>query len=47
LLMVAIEKLKGSPVAPAIQEKFQYVGLFIVGGLLLLATYNDIKRLFL
>jgi len=46
LLMVLIEKLKGSPVAPRIQEAFQYVGLFIVGGLLLLATYNDIRRLF-
>lgn len=47
LLMVAIEKLKGSPVAPRVQEIFQYVGLFIVGGLLLLATYNDIRRLFI
>ena len=46
LLMVAIEKLKGSPVAPRIQEAFQYVGLFIVGSLLLLATYNDISRIF-
>jgi regulator of sigma E protease len=46
LLMVAIEKLKGSPVAPKIQEAFQYVGLFIVGSLLLLATYNDISRMF-
>ncbi|HEY3323841.1 MAG TPA: RIP metalloprotease RseP [Planctomycetota bacterium] len=44
LLMVAIEKIKGSPVAPKIQEAFQYVGIFIVGGLLLLATYNDISR---
>jgi RIP metalloprotease RseP len=46
LLMVAVEKLKGSPVAPKIQEAFQYVGLFIVGSLLLLATYNDISRMF-
>jgi len=45
--MVAIEKLKGSPVAPKIQEVFQYVGIVIVGCLLLLATYNDIKRMFM
>ena len=45
--MVAIEKLKGSPVAPKIQEAFQYIGLVIVGCLLLLATYNDLKRIFL
>jgi regulator of sigma E protease len=44
LVMVFIEKLKGSPVAPKVQEAFQYVGIFIVGGLLLLATYNDIAR---
>ncbi len=47
LLMVAVEKLKGSPVAPKIQEAFQYVGIFIVGGLLILATYNDLRRIFL
>ena len=46
LLMVAIEKMKGSPVAPRIQEAFQYVGIFLVGGLLFLATFNDIKRMF-
>jgi regulator of sigma E protease len=46
LLMVLIEKLKGSPVAPKIQEAFQYVGIFLVGGLILLATYNDIGRFF-
>ena len=44
LVMVAIEKLKGRPVAPKVQEAFQYVGLFLVGGLLLLATYQDIRR---
>ncbi|HYG74409.1 MAG TPA: RIP metalloprotease RseP [Planctomycetota bacterium] len=47
LLMVAVEKLKGSPVAPKIQEAFQYVGIVIVGCLLLLSFYNDIRRIFL
>lgn len=46
LLMVLVEKMKGSPVAPKVQEAFQYVGIFIVGALLLLATYNDIYRWF-
>jgi regulator of sigma E protease len=46
LLMVLVEKMKGSPVAPRVQEAFQYVGIFIVGALLLLATYNDIYRFF-
>lgn len=46
LLMILVEKLKGSPVAPKIQEAFQYVGLFIVGSLIILATYNDIYRIF-
>jgi len=46
LVMVFIEKLKGSPIKPAIQEKFQLAGLVIVGGLLLLTTFNDISRFF-
>ena len=47
LLMVLVEKLKGSPVPMRVQEAFQYVGLLIVGALLILATYNDIVRMFL
>jgi regulator of sigma E protease len=46
LLMILIEKVKGSPVQPKIQEAFQYVGLFLIGGLLLMATFNDITRNF-
>ncbi len=46
LLMILVEKLKGSPVAPKIQEAFQYVGLFLIGSLLLYATYNDILHWF-
>ena len=44
LLLVLVEKLKGRPVTPRLQEAFQYVGLFIIGALFLLATYNDIFR---
>ena len=46
LLMVLIEKMKGSPVAPKVQEAFQYVGIFIIGGLLVLSFYNDLVRIF-
>ena len=46
LVMIAVEKLKGSPVAPKIQEAFQYAGLFIILTLLLLATKNDLMRFF-
>ena len=46
LLIIGVEKLKGSPVPPKIQEKFLYVGLFIILGLLLMATSNDISRFF-
>ncbi len=44
LLMVAVEKLKGSPVAPKILEISQVIGIVIVGSLLLYATYNDFLR---
>lgn len=44
LLMLGVEKLKGSPVAPRVQEAFQWVGLFLILSLLVLATSNDIMR---
>jgi len=47
LVMVLVEKLKGSPVPMRLQEAFQYAGLLIVGALLILTFYNDIVRLFL
>ncbi|GMV80157.1 MAG: zinc metalloprotease [Planctomycetota bacterium] len=46
LLMILVEKLKGGPVAPRIQEGFQYVGLFIILSLLIYATKNDLMRIF-
>lgn len=44
LVLTFVEKVKGRPVPIRIQEAFQYAGLFIVGALLILATYNDVKR---
>ena len=44
LLMVFVEKIKGSPVAPKILEISQVIGIVIVGSLLLFATYNDFLR---
>lgn len=46
LLMVGVEKLKGSQVSVRVQEAFQYVGLFLILTLLLLVTWNDIMRFF-
>jgi len=44
LVEVFIEKLKGSPITPKVQQAFQLVGLVIVGTLLLYATFQDIMR---
>ncbi len=46
LVMIGVEKLKGSPVSPKVQIAFQYVGLCLILGLILLATSNDLLRLF-
>ena len=46
LLMVLVEKLKGSPVSPKVLEISQVVGIVIVGTLLVYVTYNDIARFF-
>lgn len=46
LLMIGVEKLKGGPVTPKVQEAFQYVGLAIILCLLLMAMRNDIMRIF-
>lgn len=44
LVMITVEKLKGSPVAPRVEAAFQYAGLFLILALMLLATSNDIMR---
>jgi regulator of sigma E protease len=47
VLMLIIEKIKGSPVHTKIQEWLVYIGLALIGGLFVLITYNDILRVFL
>jgi len=46
VLMLIIEKIKGSPVHAKVQEWLVYVGLALIGGLFVLITYNDILRVF-
>jgi regulator of sigma E protease len=46
LLLVALEKLKGSPVSMRAQEVCLKVGILIIGALLVLVFYNDIRRVF-
>lgn len=46
LLLIGIEKLKGSPVPVKVQEVCQYVGIVIIVALLLLVTKNDLVRIF-
>ena len=47
LVIIGVEKLKGSPVAAKVQEYFLYAGLFIILSLLIFATKNDIMRFFI
>ncbi|HBG28859.1 MAG: hypothetical protein A2Y10_16870 [Planctomycetes bacterium GWF2_41_51] len=44
VVLLIIEKLKGSPVHQKIQEGLVYIGLVLIIGLVLLVTYNDILR---
>ncbi|MCX7805106.1 MAG: site-2 protease family protein, partial [Planctomycetota bacterium] len=45
LALLAIEKLKGGPLSLRVQIAAQYVGLFIIAALFILATRNDIAKL--
>jgi len=45
LLYYTIEAIKGSPVSESVQVAGQYLGLFMVLGLMSLAIFNDILRL--
>jgi len=44
LAVIALEKVKGSPVSPRALAVAQYVGLALIISLFLLVTYNDITR---
>jgi regulator of sigma E protease len=46
VVLLIIEKIKGSPVHAKVQEGLTYVGLAIIGALFVLITYNDIIRVF-
>ena len=45
IIMLIIEKIKGSPVSPKIQQAIVLAGLALLGCLFLYVTYNDIVRL--
>lgn len=46
LLFLLIEKIKGSPVSPAIQNAVNYLGLALLAAIFLMVTYFDIMRWF-
>ncbi|MBN2376400.1 MAG: site-2 protease family protein [Sedimentisphaerales bacterium] len=45
IVMLIIEKIKGSPVSTKVQEFVTYAGLILIGSLFLVITYHDIIRL--
>ena len=46
ILFLIIEKIKGSPVDMKIENMLHYVGFFLLIGLMILVTFNDIIKLF-
>ena len=46
ILFLIIEKIKGSPVDAKVENMFHYIGFFLLIGLMILVTFNDILRLF-
>lgn len=47
MVMLVVEKLKGSPVSPGIQAVINYVGLALIGSIFLLTLFYDVTRPFL
>ena len=45
IVFLIIEKIKGSPPSPAVQNAALFAGLALIGSVFLLVTYNDIARL--
>jgi regulator of sigma E protease len=43
ILLLAIEKIKGSPPSPRFVERFQLVGLVLLLSLLIFVTVNDFR----
>jgi len=46
LMFLAIEQIRGKPLSPQMQMRFQVVGMLFIMALMLFAFYNDIMRLF-
>ncbi|MEI3508801.1 MAG: RIP metalloprotease RseP [Bacilli bacterium] len=46
ILFLIIEKIKGSPVNPKLENTIHSIGLFLLMALMIFITYNDIIRLF-
>lgn len=46
ILFIIIEKIKGSPVNPDLENKIHTIGLFLLMLLMVFITFNDILRLF-
>ncbi len=46
ILFLVIERLKGSPVDPKVENYFHTVGFFILMALMLYITFNDLVKLF-
>lgn len=44
LVYLAIEKVRGAPLSPKMLERTQFVGLLLIGALMVFAFYNDIAR---
>ena len=46
ILFIIIEKIKGSPVSPRVENMVHTIGLFLLMALMVYVTFNDIIRLF-
>ncbi len=46
ILFIIIEKIKGSPVNPELENKIHAIFLMLLMGLMVIITFNDILRLF-
>jgi len=44
VVLLLVEKIKGSPVSVRVQTVITYAGLVLIGGLFLIVTYQDIVR---
>ncbi len=45
IVLLVIEKIKGSPISPKVQEIISYAGMVFLGAVFLWLTYNDILNL--